>query len=130
MLPPSVFRLPKAGSTQAEYEDAVAWSRRRGRFAVADGASASAFARLWAQLLVQAYVGGRLSPCAIEHDLALVSAGRAAQPAVVRGGAGAPRRIRCASRTGDARGSDVDRARRRRLLPFPGSRPHAGGGDA
>jgi len=74
MLQPSVFRLPKAGSTQAEYEDAVAWSRRRGRFAVADGASASAFARLWAQLLVQAYVGGRLSPCAIENDLAPVQA--------------------------------------------------------
>ncbi len=74
MLQPSVFRLPKAGSTRAEYEDAVAWSRRRGRFAVADGASASAFARLWAQLLVQAYVGGRLSPCAIENDLAPVQA--------------------------------------------------------
>ena len=67
---PAVFRLPKDGSTRAEYEDAVAWSRRRRRFAVADGASASAFARLWAQLLAQAYVGGQLTADRIEDDLA------------------------------------------------------------
>src|SRR5215470_1611127 len=72
MLEPAVFRLPKAGSSRAEYEDAIAWSRKRRRFAVADGASASAFARLWARLLVQAYVGGRLQACSIEDDLAPV----------------------------------------------------------
>jgi hypothetical protein len=69
MLAAAVFRLPKAGSARTEYEDAIAWSRRHHRFAVADGASASAFARLWAQLLVHAYVGGRLSPCSLEQDL-------------------------------------------------------------
>ena len=70
MLEPSVFRLEKDGSSRAEYEDAIAWSRRRRRFAVADGASASAFARLWAQLLVRAYVSGALRADTIEADLA------------------------------------------------------------
>jgi hypothetical protein len=70
MLEPSVFRLAKDGSTRAEYEDAIAWSRRRRRFAVADGASASAFARRWAQLLVRAYVAGALAAETIEADLA------------------------------------------------------------
>src|SRR5438270_4992885 len=70
MFAPAVFRLPKAGSTRTEYEDAIACSRHRRRFAVADGASASAFARLWARLLVHAYVGGRLLPCSLEQDLA------------------------------------------------------------
>ena len=37
---------------------------------MADGTSASAFARLWAQLLVRAYVGGRLHPESLEADLA------------------------------------------------------------
>jgi serine/threonine protein phosphatase PrpC len=67
---PSVFRLAKDGSTRAEYEDAIAWSRRNRRFAVADGASASAFARLWAQLLVRAYVSGGLAAETIQADLA------------------------------------------------------------
>jgi hypothetical protein len=70
MLEPSVFRLPKDGSSRAEYEDAVAWSRQRGRFAVADGASASAFARLWARLLVRGYASGALAADTIEADLA------------------------------------------------------------
>ena len=62
--------MPKAGCSQAEYEDATAWSSRGRRYAVADGASASAFARLWAQLLVRAYVGGQLHPESLEVDLA------------------------------------------------------------
>ncbi len=66
----AVFWLPKAGSTRAEYEDAVACSVRRRRFAVADGASASAFARLWAQLLVRAYIAGQLTADTLESDLA------------------------------------------------------------
>lgn len=66
---PGVFRVPKHGATRAEYEDAMAWSPKQRRFAVADGASASAFARLWAQLLVRAYVDGRLAPDSIEADL-------------------------------------------------------------
>jgi protein phosphatase 2C-like protein len=72
--PPSVFRLPKDGSSRAEYEDAIAWNRSHRRFAVADGASASAFARLWAQLLVRAYVRGQLSAQNLEDDLAPLQA--------------------------------------------------------
>jgi hypothetical protein len=67
---PTVYRLSKLGSTAQEYEDAIAWSSRRGRYAVADGASASAFARLWAQLLVRGYVAGQLSASCLETDLA------------------------------------------------------------
>jgi hypothetical protein len=66
---PAVFRVPKYGSSRAEYEDALAWSRRQRRFAVADGASASAFARLWARLLVHAYVAGELRAASLEPDL-------------------------------------------------------------
>jgi serine/threonine protein phosphatase PrpC len=65
----SAWWLPKHGSTPAEYEDAIAWSPRQGRFAVADGASASAFARLWAQLLVRGYVSGAIRADALEQDL-------------------------------------------------------------
>jgi len=74
LLAPDVFRLPKAGSTRAEYEDGVAWSRRERRFAVADGASASAFARLWAHLLVHAYTAGWLTAETLERDLSFVQA--------------------------------------------------------
>jgi serine/threonine protein phosphatase PrpC len=76
---PQVYRLPKAGATATEYEDAVAWSQQRRRFAVADGASASAFARLWAQLLAQAYVSGRLRAEHVERDLAPLQARWAAR---------------------------------------------------
>lgn len=69
MRTPAVFRLAKEGSSWAEYEDAVAWNSRRKRFAVADGASASAFARLWARLLADAYARGRLSADTMESDL-------------------------------------------------------------
>jgi Protein phosphatase 2C len=74
VLAPEVFRLSRAGCTRAEYEDGVAWSRRERRFAVADGASASAFARLWAHLLVHAYTAGWLTPETLESDLASVQA--------------------------------------------------------
>jgi len=66
---PGVYRLQKHGATRAEYEDAMAWSQKQRRFAIADGASASAFARLWAQLLVHAYVDGHLSAENVEADL-------------------------------------------------------------
>jgi hypothetical protein len=58
------FWTPKRGSTAAEYEDATAWNTGDGairRLAVADGASESSFARLWATLLVDAYAGGTLA---------------------------------------------------------------------
>ena len=66
------YRLPKHGSGESEYEDAIARSAGRAyphRFAVADGASESSFARLWAELLVEAYAGGALSAESIVHDL-------------------------------------------------------------
>jgi hypothetical protein len=69
VLRPEVFRLPKAGSTRSEYEDAVAWSASQARFAVTDGASASAFARLWALLLANGYTAGWLGQHTLEVDL-------------------------------------------------------------
>lgn len=50
------LRLAKRGHTLEEYEDALAGDPERGRFAVADGASESSFAGLWAQLLVDGFV--------------------------------------------------------------------------
>ena len=41
--------LPKRGHSPEEYEDALAGDPRSGRFAVADGASESSFAGLWAR---------------------------------------------------------------------------------
>jgi hypothetical protein len=52
----AAYRLPKQGSADAECEDAYAGDPRAGRFAVADGASESAFARPWAESLAQGYV--------------------------------------------------------------------------
>lgn len=50
------FHLAKQGNTEAEYEDAVAHDAERGRFAVADGATESAFAGLWARIVVGGFV--------------------------------------------------------------------------
>jgi len=69
------FSCPKLGSTPSEYEDDVRWNRgARGRraarrYAVADGASESSFARAWASRLTQAYVYGRLSAGSLTADL-------------------------------------------------------------
>jgi hypothetical protein len=49
------FWLPKAGNTADEYEDAFAYSVAAGCFAVADGATDSAFAGRWAQSLVRRF---------------------------------------------------------------------------
>jgi hypothetical protein len=57
--------MPKAGSTDAEFEDAF-WPKRplRGeqhaRFAVADGATETSFSGVWAKQLVRAYSAGEL----------------------------------------------------------------------
>jgi hypothetical protein len=53
------LRLPKEGHTDAEYEDAWAADPAAGRFAVADGASESAFAELWARLLAETFLAAR-----------------------------------------------------------------------
>jgi hypothetical protein len=56
-----VFRLPKAGNTAEEYEDAAYPKKTvRGTFntfrlAVADGATEASFSGLWAEILVNAY---------------------------------------------------------------------------
>jgi hypothetical protein len=49
------FWTPKEGNSTEEYEDAFAYSIEEGRFAVADGATESSFARAWANSLVQAF---------------------------------------------------------------------------
>ena len=69
------FSFPKGGAGYEDYEDAISWSRgARGRrtprrYAVADGASESSFARLWAQLLTEAYAHGMLTPHTLRDDL-------------------------------------------------------------
>jgi hypothetical protein len=50
------FGLPKRGNRPEEYEDAFAGDPATRRFAIADGASESAFAAEWARLLVEGYV--------------------------------------------------------------------------
>ncbi len=47
------FALQKRGHTPEEYEDAHDVDPLSGRFAIADGASESAFAKEWAQILVE-----------------------------------------------------------------------------
>jgi hypothetical protein len=49
------FAMPKAGHAREEYEDACAGNPETGRFAIADGATESSFARTWAELLVKSY---------------------------------------------------------------------------
>ncbi len=65
LRPPRSFWLPKAGNAPEEYEDAsrVVYPQRMGasggrtaRVAVSDGASESAFAREWANVLTEAFV--------------------------------------------------------------------------
>jgi len=55
---------PKSGNTANEYEDAYAVKPEALRFAVADGASETSFARQWAELLVEGFVQG--APSAAE----------------------------------------------------------------
>jgi serine/threonine protein phosphatase PrpC len=53
------FAVPKAGNSREELEDACAGDPETGRFAIADGASESAFAGMWASLLVETFVEKR-----------------------------------------------------------------------
>src|SRR5262245_52511752 len=53
------FRLPRKGHPGDECQDAAAGDAERGRFAVADGATESAHAGLWARLLVETFVAAR-----------------------------------------------------------------------
>jgi hypothetical protein len=54
------FCVPKQGYSAAEYEDASAANVALGRFAIADGATESAFAALWARLLVDEFVAAEV----------------------------------------------------------------------
>jgi serine/threonine protein phosphatase PrpC len=49
------FAVSKRGNSADEYADAFAGNPRKGRFAIADGASESSFASLWAKLLVNEF---------------------------------------------------------------------------
>jgi hypothetical protein len=57
-IPWQALWLPKRGHQIEEYEDAFAGDAAAGRFAVADGASETSFAGLWARLLVAGFVQG------------------------------------------------------------------------
>jgi len=50
------FWLPKGGHSEEEYEDSFAFSIQEQRFAIADGATETSFAKQWAQSLVQAFI--------------------------------------------------------------------------
>jgi serine/threonine protein kinase len=50
------FRLPAAGRTREQYEDAANGDMARGRFAIADGAANTVHAGRWAKMLVDGFV--------------------------------------------------------------------------
>jgi hypothetical protein len=62
-----VWHRPKQGHTDAEYEDAAAGNPELGRFAIADGATESAFAGDWARCLVTSYTEVTASDASV-HD--------------------------------------------------------------
>jgi hypothetical protein len=74
------FCVPKRGNRDEENEDAVApeeLAQSQGspaRFAVADGATESLFARRWAKLLVEAVASGRVSVVDFSSDIASLRA--------------------------------------------------------
>jgi hypothetical protein len=63
--------LPKAGNAPEEYEDAFRSLPERGRFAVADGATETSYAGLWAATLVAAFAE---APPDVEADAAALAA--------------------------------------------------------
>lgn len=73
------FLLPKAGHRSDEYEDASHSSTQVHkdttiyRFAVADGASESSFAGLWAKLLTSGYCFGRFGDMQISKSISPLS---------------------------------------------------------
>jgi hypothetical protein len=73
------FRLPKAGNSPEEYEDA-AWPHdgvqqegARFRCAIADGATETSFSGLWARILVEAFGKGRISNSSLTRVLPTLS---------------------------------------------------------
>jgi hypothetical protein len=74
------FRLPKAGNSAEEYEDAYATGPDGAadleifRCAVADGATETSFAGRWAQLLVEGYCAGGFADAPLVEALAPLQA--------------------------------------------------------
>ena len=68
----ATFGFPAAATAPKEYEDAFAADAEAGRFALADGATESSFAALWAQLLVNDFVQN--AACDIDNWKASLSA--------------------------------------------------------
>jgi hypothetical protein len=68
------FRVPKAGSSESEYEDAV-WPgghesfKGTVRLAVADGATETSYSGIWARQLVRAFRDGRLEEFSFNGSL-------------------------------------------------------------
>ncbi|MEI8374269.1 MAG: hypothetical protein WCJ35_15710 [Planctomycetota bacterium] len=77
------FWLARRGNSSAEYEDASAGNDAAGRYAVADGATESCFAGLWARLLVEGFVNG--AACEAEPWIASLPALQEQWDADVRG---------------------------------------------
>ena len=65
---------PKAGNAAQEYEDAFAVEEASLRYAVADGASETSFARQWAELLVDRFVHEPPAPEALREWVAPMQA--------------------------------------------------------
>lgn len=56
MLSVREFHRSKTGNSEGEYEDAFAFDGSKGVFAIADGATESSFANVWARALVATFV--------------------------------------------------------------------------
>ncbi len=69
---------PKAGNAADEYEDAYAVEPAAHRYAVADGASETSFAKQWAELLVERFVREPPAPAGLPEWLAPMQAAWAA----------------------------------------------------
>src|SRR5436309_5977268 len=90
---------PKAGNAAHEYEDAFALEAAALRFAVADGASETSFARQWAELLVDRFV----------HEPPVGGSRARHEPGIVRGVRGPPARERSAAQRRHHPGADRGR---------------------
>ena len=65
---------PKAGNAAQEYEDAYAVEAAALRFAVADGASETSFAKQWAEMLVDRFVHEPPAPAGLREWIAPMQA--------------------------------------------------------
>lgn len=54
------FHLSKLGNPSREYEDSLSFDLKKGRFAIADGASGSTFSDIWARALTETFVNSRI----------------------------------------------------------------------